>query len=377
MINLSKIYPTLHRTIISILYKISKNNNTYLINDFDIYNGICRCLAIIKASSIIIKFGHNNILQYCLCIDMDHILFEKNIKYNLSHNNKTIMTNFNDYKSINISIPGEENNFNDIISIIFHNKNCNEWIDNIYISSDDWYPVASIFREVFRQRNQSLKHFSNHFIMKTWENIENKWPKKPNEFFINTINTITVALDLRKSTFAMEQSKDDESFSLWMKNTICKLTEISKHHCAVFDKFTGDGLIIHFFCDDEKGNIKSVMQKAILCSADMIKEVESRLVDLRKILYNDSGRFGAGVGIAVGKAHWGIDHTGNPLVAPCGAGPGKIHLTNLAYQEVKETQRGQCIPADSLPFENKDFPLELEVKIFQIDAQRVRAQART
>lgn len=210
----------------------------------------------------------------------------------------------------------------------------------------------------------------------------------------DSVLTITLSLDLRKSTLAMEQAREHSKYAEWMHNLLKALTDTALAHYAVFDKFTGDGVIVHFLVKDtayllsedgiqlNEGDIQCyVMERAVICAARMIREVDDQLETLRENLLNDCVLFGAAVGIGVDQATWRTDHTGNPIVVGRGvvgacraadkAERGMIRLINSAYQDYKKTPLGSGVPAQPTPYVNKEHPPEHGMCVWELDVKEV------
>jgi class 3 adenylate cyclase len=179
----------------------------------------------------------------------------------------------------------------------------------------------------------------------------------------------TLALDLRKSTFCMDQANSAEEFSQWLQLLVQILTKVTHLHGGVFDKFTGDGCLVHFL--EEEQHVlynKNAVAAAVECAFDMHEAVSFLLERLRKILRFDSALLGAGIGIDFGESHWSLDQQNNPVVVGkavvgacrlCGSSAGVTSLTNVAYHQLS--------PFAKQGFENttvalKDFPPDMEVR---------------
>ncbi|MEM7424453.1 MAG: hypothetical protein AAF441_00025 [Pseudomonadota bacterium] len=178
--------------------------------------------------------------------------------------------------------------------------------------------------------------------------------------------TITLSLDLRKSTIAMRESRDRKLYSYWIKAFVILLRKIADDNLAVFDKFTGDGVILHFLEDhidsvwpaclasapsearlDMADNLKLDFPpgsptsrrwrkqrlkrlRATYLAARCAKEMISATGHLLDHLLRDNLRFtsnmvGSRVGIACDPAIWTADQDGNPIVV----GEGVVHACRL------------------------------------------------
>lgn len=184
------------------------------------------------------------------------------------------------------------------------------------------------------------------------------------------VPTTTLVLDIRKSTFAMSFALSERDFADWMSFTIRMLRRISDKYSAIFDKFTGDGVMIHFAATEgradlsRKGEATALDEFMAIPSSRDYDEIRSTLVQdfsgdyvrhpealqagwqanerrllmayccawemmyamnrhtqrLRSILTRGHGGLGSTVGIGIGSSTWSLDRDGNPIVV----GPGVV-----------------------------------------------------
>jgi len=209
------------------------------------------------------------------------------------------------------------------------------------------------------------------------------------------VSTITLSLDLRKSTFAMNEARDMKLYANWVEALVILLRRIGHDNLAVFDKFTGDGVIVHFLIDhineilekngaefradffggemlyaidaphhsgSPKGSAwrndaRMILRSAFLaarCAREMIVAVEYHLRHLlRDNLRFSTGLLGAGVGIALDNAIWSMDRDGNPVVV----GPGVVNACRLTDAAAGLIQMPGDI-AQKLMGWRKDFAFE-------------------
>ncbi len=159
------------------------------------------------------------------------------------------------------------------------------------------------------------------------------------------VRTATLSFDLRKSTLCMELAENDAKFADWLDQLVQLLIHVGHDHGGVFDKFTGDGALIHFLereCDVVYK--QNHLVAALSCAVDIQTFMNCHMVKLRKIVRHDSSLFGGAVGIAVAEAHWSVDHAANPIVVgkgvvdACRLGDstpaGNIRLANNVHQNL-------------------------------------------
>ncbi len=184
------------------------------------------------------------------------------------------------------------------------------------------------------------------------------------------VPTTTLVLDIRKSTFAMSFALSEKAFAEWMSFTIRLLRRISDKYSAIFDKFTGDGVMIHFASiegtrkgtddsdlhrepdfmgmpsEDDYAEIVKTLDRnfnvphvqnpvalkdgllanesrllmAYCCAWEMMHALNHHTRELDSILTRGHGGLGSTVGIGIGSATWSLDRDGNPIVV----GPGVV-----------------------------------------------------
>lgn len=428
----SKAYADLKRSALSVIRNYCRGDGKS-INGQDIYDGLQLCLNVIKVDGVVVHFGKDDLWQACFSLDCQAT-------------GKSIVKRLKEVESLQqegckfeiFNIDGQESSF---IQSTIHNPDackgghddscdCEHSLDDIFLinpkktlfgnlvhgeskSNEDWYAIFTTLREVFLRRNHTYRHFPPQLSQRYWEAVslhnesreESYYPpwidgrldlegKEPKEIEAarnkRTVSTITLSLDLRKSTIAMDQATDLGEFAYWMRELVQELTEIALAHLAVFDKFTGDGIIVHFLNDDVNRLIPlispdcdklSAMELAVICATKMITIVDQRLATLREFLQNDFANFGASVGLDVGAAKWSADHTGNPIVVgrgvvgACrnsGAPAGKIRLVNAADQSYRKTELYKSAPTTLVELEEtKDFPQDLVVRVWELKASDV------
>lgn len=245
--------------------------------------------------------------------------------------------------------------------------------------------------QVLRYRVRGFAPFSGRISQWYWEHTGLEAPEKTlqppwmNEN--DPLATATLSLDLRKSTFCMEQADRPNRFADWLDQLGQILTRISHMHGGVFDKFTGDGALVHFLERECRKVFKrDAVVAALACAVDMQRALEFHLDKLRNLLRFDSKLLGAGIGIDVAPAFWKVDHRGNPITVGrgivgacriCDGTPAKmISLTNIAYQELRKAAendrylRRVVLGSPHLRrkvFVSKEFKDEMKIRIWQFN----------
>jgi class 3 adenylate cyclase len=181
------------------------------------------------------------------------------------------------------------------------------------------------------------------------------------------VATITLAYDLRKSTFCMENAARLDLFATWLDQLVQILMGLGHRFGGVFDKFTGDGGLVHFVRGQSR--LDDAVEAAIAMQDATLRHLER----LRKFLFLNSKKLGAGIGIGFADTRWSLDHRNNPIVVGRGvvhacrlmsdAPPGAIRVTNLAYQELSPAFQKLF---REIPFVSKDHPASNEVTAWQL-----------
>jgi len=196
-----------------------------------------------------------------------------------------------------------------------------------------------------------------------------------------SLDTVSLSFDLRKSTFCMENADTPEKFSTWIDQLVRILTKITHSKGGVFDKFTGDGALVHFLDDECKMVYGTVAVVAALeCAIGMQRATTRHLEKLREFLRLDSERLGGAIGIDVALAHWSLDHRNNPIVVgrgvvgACrlgdGTAPGRVRLTNIAYRKLGAVGGG-VYHAQSVSFTSKEFSRDMKLAAWEVDASMI------
>lgn len=201
--------------------------------------------------------------------------------------------------------------------------------------------------------------------------------------------TCTLALDLRRSTFGMDLASSPKSYADWIEAFVLILKTISGDNLGVFDKFTGDGAIVHFMADDCEGLCRKgpdveprkirrgtdAARLAVKCGWEMIYALGCHMRCLERILKLHNKHLGPAIGIAIDEACWSVDRYGNPIVL----GPGVVHACRAGDGAPANTMRltpitltllDEMVPGTPLayqvPFETKEYKADAGVRIFEM-----------
>lgn len=189
------------------------------------------------------------------------------------------------------------------------------------------------------------------------------------------LRTATLGFDLRKSTFCMENADNPKAFAEWLDQLVQILMNVSHLYGGVFDKFTGDGVLVHFLSDACKIIYgRKAVTAAVLCAVAMQHATRQHLGRLRKMLRLNSHVVGGAIGVDVAYAHWSLDHRHNPITVGRGVvnacrlmdstRAGGIRLTNIAYQRLLDPQLQQLFV--EVPFTSKEFDDEKKITAWEL-----------
>lgn len=177
--------------------------------------------------------------------------------------------------------------------------------------------------------------------------------------FFETVerDAVVMAVDIRRSTDLMLKARSPEDFAHFITELCARLMSILVDRYAVFDKFTGDG-VLAFFPEFYSG------PDAIYYAVDAADKCHEAFASLyeesRKLFTSILKDVGLGIGIDYGPVHLvqvagGLTVVGGPVVYACrlSGGPSGMTLVNQpAYEAVSEHCGGSCFTAER----------ELEVK---------------
>jgi class 3 adenylate cyclase len=242
--------------------------------------------------------------------------------------------------------------------------------------------------QVLRYRVRMFAPFAGPISQRYWDDASPPLRQKglkPPWTISRAWRTASLSLDLRKSTFCMEQADESGKFATWLDQLGQILTRIAHEHGGVFDKFTGDGALVHFLEREcEEILERPVMLSALACAVDMQTALDQHVSKLRELLRFDSELLGGGIGIDISDAFWKVDHRGNPITVGkgivgacriCDTTPARrISLTNIAYEELRraigdEAHLKQAVLKNphlrQELFASKEFKDEMKIRIWQ------------
>lgn len=261
----------------------------------------------------------------------------------------------------------------------------------------------------FKSREAALSFFPQEFRIAAWrkvvgdtDGIQLPWmaTDQPNGE-IPGRRTITLSLDLRRSTLMMREAKDRKLFADWLEALVDILRQITHDNLGVFDKFTGDGVLVHFLVDeiaqlptsviaphrlesyfihDQTGlppivhsRRKALLKSAILAlrtAQEMILAVQRHVEHAMTNIRFTSNQFGAAVGLAEDSAVWSMDRDGRPVVVGSGVvnacrlnsgAAGEIRMPNDLASVLSDYRPALPIQTVDLGGTHKDYPLELGI----------------
>jgi class 3 adenylate cyclase len=189
--------------------------------------------------------------------------------------------------------------------------------------------------------------------------------------------TATLSFDLRKSTFCMEHADNHAKFGDWLDQLVEILTMVCHMHGGVFDKFTGDGALVHFLEREFEVvySHKDPVEAAMDCAVDMHRAINIHLERLREFLRFDCRLLGAGIAIDISDTYWALDHRDNPITVGRGVvgacrlcdktKAGKIHMTNIAFKALKPDVLKKLPQPKTVDLESKELDRDMEVTVWE------------
>lgn len=277
-------------------------------------------------------------------------------------------------------------------------RTCRTYIEELF-RKDVASSLLPMLASAFRYRDSRFGAFSPAAAMRYWEDAaissrrQDDTGRSPETVRVppwdtdsKLHETVTISVDLRRSTYCMEFAKSEEKFARWIHHLVVKMREVTHLHSGVFDKFTGDGCIVHFlqsdFGNSGDGNELNAVDHALACAVDLQRAIEIHMRGLRKFLKHDSPVFGAGIAIDIGIAHWSSMRgdpapivVGKGVVGACRVGNRaprlSIRLTNLAFHELCAEYRERLSGITRVNMETKEVPgsFPLECWEFKLDRE--------
>jgi class 3 adenylate cyclase len=259
----------------------------------------------------------------------------------------------------------------------------NDAISNHFISTEV-RSCASVIFQVLQERARLYLPFARKMAERYWADamrpeasglateparLELPWTETN-----RPVETVSLGFDLRRSTFCMESAVDPVRFADWLDQLVQILMRVGHEYGGIFDKFTGDGGLVHFLhdaCNDVYN--RSAIDAAVRCAISMQRAVAIHIERLREFLRLDSSLLGGAIGIDTAIAHWDLDHRQNPItvgrgvVAACRlmarAPAYAVRVTNIVYRQLDKDTRSAF---RSIPFESKEYPAEMEISVWEI-----------
>jgi class 3 adenylate cyclase len=240
--------------------------------------------------------------------------------------------------------------------------------------------TAGLIYQVLLHRVRMFSPFAPNASESYWDDADARLPEDaprlvPPWALKRSISTATLSLDLRKSTFCMENAHPASKFALWLDQLVQILTRVTHLHGGVFDKFTGDGALVHFLAANESDeSVAQAVDTAFECALSMHRAMRLHVDVLRTFLRFESDILGAAIGLDVAPTYWSLDHRNNPItvgrgvVNACRIGDkteaGGTRVTNIAYQHLLRTRDGGQFR--KVPFVSKEVPEEMKVKVWEL-----------
>ena len=237
--------------------------------------------------------------------------------------------------------------------------------------------TVSLFFQVLQHRVRLFLPFPPQIAERYWRDalVETSDPLVPPWLSDVPIPTVTLSFDLRKSTFCMETASDQRMFAYWLDDLVQILTRVAHLFGGVFDKFTGDGGLVHFL-ERESNAVyrRTAIVAAVHCAIALQKATKHHLRLLREFIRLDSRLLGGAIGIDTADASWSLDHRHNPItvgkgvVYACRVGDGTpanaVRLTNIAFRCLR--REGIDLRFDEVSFSSKEYADEMKLTAWQL-----------
>lgn len=281
----------------------------------------------------------------------------------------------------------------EIAVVLDHAKNTS-WRENLSV-------IARALNQSFVVRNRVYSRFPSRFSRLYWAAARTRradgdlpppWDRRIDK-------TVTLSFDLRRSTRAMELASGQQDFANWLEAMTIILRQIARDNFGIFDKFTGDGALIHFLPDecvtvdeltdraaidtsrfqwrvdsDKIARDAVAVYAAVKCGWEMIHAIEHHSQRLSEILRLGVPAFGPAVGIAIDDALWSVDREGNPILVGNGVVQacritdktprGKLQIARDAEKLFEATYQGG-VTVSEVRFSSKERDESEELMVSQ------------
>jgi len=188
--------------------------------------------------------------------------------------------------------------------------------------------------------------------------------------------TVTLSLDLRRSTFAMQQASNRLLHAAWLDAVSQLARELTLLHGGIFDKFTGDGAIAHFTYEDgSEAGESAALRSAMACGAELLLAMREHIGHLEGNMKFLSELFGPAIGMARDVAAWSLDRDGRPVVVGTGVvnacrlsggEAGQIVITNDLRRPLEALVEGLCFAKQLLGATHKDLPPDQQASCWAV-----------
>jgi class 3 adenylate cyclase len=248
------------------------------------------------------------------------------------------------------------------------------------LSSRDHISGFLLFNSIFERKIGSLAFVNSEFVERAWNkmlwdgSVHSHLPWERRRLHGGSgpgsdVGTVTLSLDLRKSTYMMRQAQDRTHYAYWLETLAEIARDFTLRHGGIYDKFTGDGAISHFVYDTEDaghlGRDRAICA-AFNCAQDLIVASGVHLHNIEPELDFLSGKSGSAVGLAHGPAAWSLDRDGRPVVVGtgvvsacrlCGGPSGSIRATISVKSVLERYFQGLRFDPHHLESDHKDLAI--------------------
>lgn len=236
--------------------------------------------------------------------------------------------------------------------------------------------AVAIYVTAFDQLLTDLCFMPREMVARSWRTVlqgsQLSWDKPGG----SETPTLTLSLDIRRSTFAMQQACDRLFHAAWLDAVAQLARELTLLHGGIFDKFTGDGALVHFVYEaGDKASEEAALRSAMGCASEILLAMREHSRHLECNLKFLSELFGPAIGMARDISAWSLDRDGRPIVVGTGVvnacrlsggEAGWVVITNDLRAALERLSEDWRFEKHLLRPAHKDFPPEQQASCWAI-----------
>lgn len=235
-----------------------------------------------------------------------------------------------------------------------------------------------------------LKETREEIFLWPWQSCLIRDPSKrvkKTAIISKSIQTISLVIDIRNSTEAMDLSPDPFLFSNFIDAVVEQARNVILKFGGFFDKDTGDGVVGHFACETYEwlGDHFLFHILALKAANTILNDIEDICVNFARELEHGVGALGAGVGIHSGSAVWLANERQIRAIGPsvvwadrlCGDAKNGEILVSQGFLRRAEQELGEplsdCVTERGVNLKGKDPALDLKGFSFNRHSRIIRS----